>query len=1420
MFQNDKLKNIINQSASINSKSLILAEWNMNLPENIKMVGNYRYRPTESESIYKTLKSNFDLNDSGNFYKNATDADIEIDGGFTDSDTPQTFLTIKEKEKQLYSLESCFDKFRPRSGINKLRYFNNRFINNTNEYLAQRPRYYMSDKKDLFKYWTSYRTEGNIERGIAKKIVGGSNYIDDTAPFVVYKQPVPANRVVVKMQTNVGTIDLGPFYNQSGSFADPLYGNTNKTTPIKWKIQKLQGSIWSDIASFDTNSQRIDGSSVIKEDGYVELSYGLVIPKQYIPIFSYIGTFASEESLPDSSFIGAAYLTSESATSLGSFFIWTGEKYETFAVQYGWSLEDSTVSTASNFLQNFTNPEFYYDTNKNTTRYKEFEYLDGLRVVVETMNKFDSTFDLIELSPRLKADVSDMVIDYSINKVASDLGNSGLPVGQLLASTGSMNIFDNNQAFNDNNRGSIINRFLSKNVKFDIYEIIIDNNTDTYFIPIKTMYSDSIPKSNIQNSTVNLELRDLYFYFESMSAPELLLTNASVTYIISILLDYIGFSNYSFKKLDDENELIVPFFFCNSDKTIAEVLNDIAVSSQTSMFFDEYNNFILMSKGYMLPSINERATDSILTGNVDFDIDQLPNILNISSVDKKVFNNGKINYTTRYIQRTLGSLQQASLIDKEKTWVYKPSLLWEVSGTENLKSTNESAGRMSTHILSAMPLNSNLTSNPPTVENNIVINNVMDFGENIYWITRYNGYFYSNGEIIKYDAVEFNIPRIGNVWISSSQEYEKYFGSLPFNGKMYPTGLVRIYTEPDYELVSGITRLKKGSINKHGRAQFGTQITEHKAGLNSYWTSNDNVNGCNMYSEYIFTDKQLDKTVVVGNAGLSKEISKQMSRSGIIKNFMTSSYTSEYSNKEVLPNQSGAIQSSALVLTGPTFKETEKALDYINYVHKPLTDKFKHFGSRLRIVGKIENNEVRGQTPVGSTTYYVVPGTDPSQNISVGGGSGGIGVMMNPTTNVGYYFEVVALTDRNSDQYAEGTNISNLLFYKIGKDQSSEEKAVPVMLWSGLGNILVDDGNFTGQYRLNGEANPTVYDIAVEYQDIGSTRKFFLYINNTIVGTVVDNEPLPIYNNMCLFARGSSKIMFENIFAIASNYSQNTSDTLDLPFNQIFDNQEINTNDSFRKYAMSSVVQSTYIAGLSPSQPPSYKMYFDEFGSIMRECEYFNVKYDKAYPALYAKISPTFNKIKGYTVSGFNANPYSAEFLIFNATDTALSLDETSGNYLRIQGVAFTQSTTHSLTVDDYYSEQSSKSEIQYFEDGVIRSPQDSKNKYNEIKLSRSTYGNNEFTLDAQYIQTQDDAKELMSWITDKIIKPRKSIGVEIFADPTIQLGDVVEIYHREQGKFDFVSDGMSRFVVYNISYSKSSVGPSMNIYLVEVPNG
>jgi len=1438
MFINETLKTHLETSSTINLQSLVLAEWNMNMPDNIYKLGNYRYRPIESDVQFRTLPITFDSLDAGNYYTGATDADVVVDGGFDNSGVPQLFTSIKEKMKMIYSLEDCIKPFRPRSGINKASYFTNRYFANSGASMTERPRYYMPSRYDEFKYWTSFRTEANIERGIAKNISNGLFYIDDSVPFVVYKEVVPANRIVVKMQTNVGTVDLGTFTTQSGTLQDPLYGTANKTTPVRWKIQYLNENSWIDAYTFDENSIREDDSPIIPEDGYVELEYGLKVPDAYKSTFVFAERLASESLLPESSLDGYAYLVVENENERGLFYIWDGpnRQYDTFIPEYSWLLGSGVLNRSTKLVTDLTSPDLFTNDANNSTTYREFAYIRGIRVVVETMNKFESTFDLIEMSPRLVVNLSDKVIDFNIKKILSDIGTTSLPVGQLLASTGSLSVFDDDQAFNENNLLSIVSKYIKKNIKFMFYESILDVAGDEYSVPIKTLYSEGFPQADVTAATLSLELRDFYFFLESMPAPRLLTTQTSLSYAVSLLLDYIGFSNYTFKRTDGESEPIIPYFFIAPDQNVAEVLNQLAVSTQTAMFFDEYNNFVVMSKDYMMPTQSQRATDFVLSGSnnqADSGVIEnstsgnLPNILSIASQDKKIYNDGKINYTTRYIQRSYGSIRQSTMIDKEKTWIYKPSLLWEVAGTDQTKTINELASKQGSYVLGAMPLNSDIPETPPTVINNILSDNIIDLGENIYWLTRYSGYLYSNGEVIRYDAAEFSVTGTGNVWISSNQEYQKYFASLPFNGKIYPTGLIRIYATPYYETVNGVTRLQNGAVVDHGRGQFGTAIVPHFAGINSYWANNEYVRGMDMQSQYLFTT-QLDEDVTipattVGAAGISNVIAKQSTRNSIIKNFMATSYLTETEINSLPSTQSGTIQSSALVFNGPSFKTTETPLNFVSYVYKNLNNAYRHFGTRMRIIGKIENNATRTQSPNGSIPYYQVSGSQPDQNVNIAGGSGGLAVLLNPETNNGYYFEIIALTEDNINSYLRldqnnksQISINNVVFYKIKKD-ASNSNAIPVKLWGGLSKILVDDGKFTGQQRVSGEENSTVYDLSVEYVDIGGTRRFYLYINNQLIKVVDDKDPLPVYNNMALFVRGSSKCMFENIYALSENYSQNTVFTVNEGIGQVFGDKSVDVTESFRKYAMSGVVQSTYLSGISAQEPPKYNMYFEEFGSIMRECAYFDVKYDRAYPALYAKLSPTFNNIKGYTTSGFYADSYGAEFLIFNSTDKALNLDETTGNFLRIQGITFTQDTTQELTVDDFFKKRGNLSDPELVGSTLTYSPLVEKAKYDNIRLSRLTYGKNEFTIDSPYIQTQDDADSMMNWIINKVMVPKKSIGVNIFSIPTLQLGDIVTVDYKDSDDLNLVTSNLSRFVIYNIEYSRSLEGPSMTIYLSEV---
>ena len=893
MYYNEDLQNHLETSATIRHNSAIIAEWNMNIATNIDKVGNYRYRPL-STGNYQTIPNTYDPNDDGNFYTDATDADIIIDGGYDDQDTPTIFLSKKQKNNLLYSLEDCFGRFRPRSGINKAKFVPGKHVHHSNIDMCNRPRYYMGDKDDKFKYWSSYRTESGIERGIANQISNAQYYIDDAAPFVVYKNPVPANRIVVKMQTHVGSSDLGVFSSASGSLADPFYGNQNSQTPVRWKVQYLSNNTWVDAVSFDQSSSRKDGSPIIGPDGYVEISYGLIIPEKYQSNFVFAEELANTSLLPEKNVVGYAYLIKLSATDVGKFYVWTGDGYDTFNASYGWQLEDAQINRLTNFVKDFTSPPSFIDPLSGQQAYREISYVSGLRVVVEAMNVVDSTFDLIELSPRLTGDLTDRVTGFDITKNASDLGISGMPVGQLLASVGGVTIFDYDKSFSTTNPDSIIANYISKNIQFKFFDIVIDVDGYDYYIPIKTMYSEGFPDIRDTDRQVTLALRDLYFYFESMTAPEMLATNVSLSYAISLLLDSVGFSNYVFLRNPGENEIEIPYFFIPPDQTVIEVLQQLALSTQTAMFFDEENNFVMMSKDYIMPSADERETDIILYGSDTNG--KLANIGDISSQNNIVYNDGQISYTSRYIQRSYGSIKQASMVDKEKTWIYKPVLLWEVSGEQTTKSVNNVINNQSSYVLSAIPLNSDLSDTEPTVVNHQVTNNIIDLGEAVYWLGRYNGYFYSGGEIIQYDAIQYSVPGQldGDIWITSVQEYQNYFSKIPFNGKMYPTGLVRIYSEPFYEEVDGITRLKNGSVRKHGRSQFGTKIAYHSAGINQYWSSNDNVRGCTMDASYLFGSSEASQaSLSLGSAGVSNSKAQSTTRNGIIKNFLSSEFKND-----------------------------------------------------------------------------------------------------------------------------------------------------------------------------------------------------------------------------------------------------------------------------------------------------------------------------------------------------------------------------------------------------------------------------------------------------------------------------------------------------------------------------------------------
>lgn len=1525
-----KLENHVKVSNTLQIESLAIAEWNMNDFQTIANYGVYRYRPTTASSAYYRVPSSYDPTDLGDYYTDAEKSYYTFSDFVSDTDEPVLFESQEVDRSLYFDLKQCIEPFRPRSGINKVLYFSNKYIDSVRS--ARRPRYYIASRYDNFKYWNSYRSqvENSIveERGVSfienpDGFGNGIGYlIEDTCPFVVYNDVVPTNRIVVKMQTNLADVSSPENIRIASDdvITDPLQDRTISSIPQRWKIEYLDESDnWITAAQFDENSVRRDGTDIVKWDGYVELYYGVNIPEDFKESFNLVSYLDYESQLPSNNLNGEAYIVGSTEDSAGTLYIWSSEISDWIIndVSYGFSLFDDDDTKRLGLITDLIDPE-YYRTIDGFVVYKELAFIKGLRIVVESMIAPETTFDLIEFSPRLRADLSRYVMSYSFSRsIAND--QTGIPVGGLLASNGEVSILNDDGAFTENNilsftdndvvigktprAGSLISQYMKPNIKFIFYETVL--NVDGYdkFIPIKTMYSEEFSGSAGGSSTVSIPVRDFFFRVENLRAPSMFLMDVSLTSAVAMLLDNIGFSNYIFKGFDDievsgsgtiypneyppipqgsvfaggtpyfdeatgknipKNEAwetywsivgdeyknrqqeflqsvsdtVIPYFFVSPDSSVGQVLSDLALSCQAAMFFDEYNNLVVMPKEYILPQKDERPTDAVLYGqveNVNGSVLSLPNIVNINNSETKILNDGVIQYNIRYIQRDPRSLAQVGYIDKDKVFGYKPVLLWEVGGTDETKTTNEEVKQTSAYTLGAAALNTTLSASVPYVENNELKNNVIDLGENVYWLPRFQSYLYANGEIIRYDAVEYDISGIGKKWISNNAEYQKYFGSLPFNGKIYPTGNIRIFCEPfyvEYENAPKTGSLdvnvtyQNGEVRRHGRGQFGTQIVEHTAGISDSWIANDYVRGLKMDSKYIFSTTPTEKITYPTLANNSTAVgqnntqAQKSSRNSIIKNMFSQIYPTDDVVKTLKTTQSGAIQASALSFYGPTdFDSSIQKKDFVSYTYKSLNSAFKHFGTRLRVIGKLTNND-NVQSPTNSTTYFNVQPTSSAESVNIDGGSGGIAVGINPETNHGYFFEICALTKDNLENYftinsstgQQESVLHNIIFYKIMR---SGDTAIPVKLWGGLAKIIVDEGYFVGMDRIGAEDQTTVYDLAIEYENIGGKRRFYLYLNNSQIATVDDSNPLPEYSNLALFVRGSSQVMFENVYALQNLISRNSGETVVNQISDAFSLDKVSAKQSLSKYNVSGFVNSSYLTNISTESEPKFKIYYDEFGTIMRECAYFNIKYDQAYPALIAKVAETFGQDRGYSISGFYAGSYGAEFLVFNHTDRFLTLDETTGRYLTIIGVTFTQDVAEELSVDSFFNERSSFSDP-FVSDTTIKSPVVAEKIFDTIKSSRQKYGKREFNINPVYVQSVGDANNLMEWMVEKTLRSRKAIDIEVFGMPHIQLGDIVQINFLMPEGVYFV-DTDKQFIVQSIDFSRSLNGASSVLRVVEI---
>jgi hypothetical protein len=1370
------------------------------------------------------------------------------------------------KKSDYFSLVDCFSEFRPRSGINKLvqpvgdgRTFIDDFKS------VRRPRFYPAAIEDRFKYWTSWNTDEGPTVGLSNSV----GKITNASPFVVYKEPVAANKITVKIQTGIGE-SVSTINSQVGG-TDPLANPALSTIPKRWKIQYLDVfNTWQTAMAINN----YDPAVLDPTTGILDIVYTVKNPNPAaLPFFVLKGYFDSVEHLPIYAYDGEAFCIGRNHNTIGTLWVWLDGGWRDFGdIDFEWRLADYTMNPEEYSTKDFIDP-LVYNPTMNATRaggdaydtYTGIVMMRGLRILVDEMVAKDKPFELIELSPRLFANVSDMVISYSVDKAISD-EDSVLPVGGMSVSNGTVVLSNMDLALNREmeynvatRKGSILANRVRKNTKFLFYEIVreVSVNGVLYdkFVPVKNLYVVDKPVVVSGSEDVSITLRDFNFRFEEERCPNLVLKDCSLTKAVATVLDSIGFSNYIFyfgerstyNKDLSPLETVFPYFFVNETQSVAEVLEQLSIASQCAMFFDEYNNFVVMPREHF-----KSDPQYVLRGGSSRIVGKYPNIESIE-VNGYTIADADITFIHRDIAR--GTLP-IKFVDENTSatraageagnvTAYKPSSVWDVQ-------------KMESATLSAGPLNSYLSANVPTYSPSSpdgVANNTFDLGIYAQYFP-FSGLISMNGEVIEYDAKEYMIGG-RQVWVESQNHLNELVGRSSFtqadgSGQMiFPTGKMRIMSELSVASNGALT------VVKHGRGRFGTTVQSHTA------EPADWING----PTYKFEDTALDTLYgKLSPTAFTYDRYTDGAHQAVIPQYNAANnyiYNSLHSRNSVMSQAPMTIsaadvtklsaerrimRSSALSFTG----ESNASANSVYMKTKVLPGgHYNLFGARIGIVGKqfAEEQGSISQDANGATTLgtYQMAGDDTLY--SVEGGGGGLLIFSNrnwttggkATSNDGYYFEIIALSSSYSVRDDEGIQevvFANVNFYKINRGKlggTGASKNVPVKLFSTYADILVTSGSQTVRDRTIPSELTTVYDLAVEAKKVGTfgnyQRVFHLYINDVLVGVV--NEPgggdtgyFPDWERgpednteIGVFVRGSSEIQVEHLYAVGTESPEPSP---------VYTNQKIMSRPrAFKVFSPSAI----YNAGKLDGGRSKDSIFFEEFGTIAREVKNVVAKFD-VYPVLLSAIAkrPIFDRT--FSISGYYADPFEANFMLWSQADRLINLGEAETT-LSIIGLPFADNPEQTLTVDDFLTGE--------YEGAPTNISYDSGNEFRKQLIAARAAGKTEkINFESLFIQNREFALKMMRWLTGFMGKEMVTLDIEAFGVPHLQIGDIVTVdydipYLTEevvpmadvntpldplfvQKTIPFIDNG-KRFMIQSISVDRDIDGPNYQLRLVEMPD-
>lgn len=1061
-----------------------------------------------------------------------------------------------------------------------------------------------------------------------------------------------------------------------------------------------------------------------------------------------------------------------------------------------------------------TNP---FASTKFTTATTDAIYMRGVRLSITKMSKTRIPAEIIEISPRLVLNVTDYTMSFDYTK---SIGNSsyGMPISGTVTGSGNITLSNVDKYFSSVSGTSIIKDALVQGVEIKLYQTI--NSED---IPIGTFYATNWSESS--DSTARVEFEDFFYFLKRMKSPEVSIANLSgieASVAILLLFDNAGITNYRFVKQSatSDDDFVFDYFFSNETQTIAEVLEQIAISAQYAIFVDANNVIRAVTKEKMADLVGISSTDFWLVGtenwiNTESEYSHLNGsyVANIQSIqESKIIpiTDAEIQYAGIGIKRQPKEiLKKPELFNDKNIPYYNASIVNRGLSFVNTELWSiDSADVGSDKVLLAMPYISEITSTRPQIlsiasntapndndnlsaksQNDLVrviYNNssaadkkyfeiVVDQerGVEIVQSRKFNGHVVIDSELIKYNGVVVDVfdeklPQNSGRFIVFDNAEFQYLINKSSSGVSVVcySILVEILFKPKNVTTALTSNIVEYEFVSDGRGQENTTISSH---TNQNETSFIN----NLIRTKLHTSTIASNIKPKGTMS-SKSVNLLDPRNPSLGNTVSYPGYFKISGPKGLGNANKKVD-FADSRNVPKISINNFGEQFLTGFYKDLTFSPSKISTRMRLLEK-PKKEVFG-------------GTSAEVNYETENrGIAGLGFRLKPSSNgtTGYFVEIEDIGNITGNQL-QSKDFKNLRFYKV-----TGSNFVPTLLasaWVNVSAVAGESIDFGSVVQNEGRSYAGTSDLSVVIDTGTVNTTYKIYWESNLVCKYVEknsDRTNKSSNTIGLIVRYDSEAMFD--YLLATDVAQNGK--YRLPVLMSSNSEYITESEAAERGMLPVSVTSSMVGG------NSMKYYFEDFGNQMREAKKFSVSFEK--PSVLSRLISLTKTNKDYYVADYSYSSNKAEFWVFNTGSSSIGLALDMNTPVIISGVALEEINAGSINLSDYLKTKSS-SYLDY------------------INLNKNKYGENTVSLSANYINNLDQAQKHLEWIYNKCGTPKKEFDISMFANPLLELGDKVRIYNKDINHTIGLLGSDKVYYITSISYSVGENGPEMNIRVREV---